>query len=152
LGVVLGSKSTFFYQDSHKLETMWVIAWNYLLLKNYSREQIDIYERAYKYFSLNPSFFDGATVVKDLYDIEGLDLDAMLHDYHYLVYGVAKSFSLKYKADYIYYKNMNRKGKKGFTRFIGLNIISAVFVPYTFFREKVVLQKELFLKEYEILK
>jgi hypothetical protein len=68
-----------------------------LLYKGYNQEQVDIYLKAFDYFSKKHTEFDGATVVKDLVDIPGLDLDAMLHDYHYIFYRISSSFSLKFK-------------------------------------------------------
>jgi hypothetical protein len=66
-----------------------------------------------------------------LVDIPGLDLDAMLHDYHYIFYRISSSFSLKFKADWIYQKDKSEKVKDNIalSRFIGLTIIGLFLVP-----------------------
>jgi hypothetical protein len=129
---MLGSKSNYFSQPLEKLKSDrsnidFLLQW-----KGYNREQVDVYLKAFDYFTRHTIEFDGATVVKDLVDIPGLDLDAMLHDYQYIFYGVGSSFSLKFKSDWIYAKGQERKGKgqySAFSRFIGLTIIGIVFVP-----------------------
>ena len=82
----------------------------------------------------HPSEFDGATIVKDLVDIEELDLDAMVHDYEY-INGANRNFINKWKADIKYIKNMERNGKgiRVFRLFL-LTIIGIVFVPYCFIK------------------
>jgi hypothetical protein len=129
---MLGSKSTYFSQSFEKLTVDRAKVNLLLLYKGYNQEQVDIYLKAFDYFSKNTLEFDGATVVKDLVDIPGLDLDAMLHDYHYIFYRISSSFSLKFKADWIYSKGQERKGKgqySSFSRFIGLTIIGLFLVP-----------------------
>lgn len=127
-----------------------------LKIKGYKQHEIVIYLDAFDYFSNNIQFFDGATIVKDLCDIPDLDLDAMLHDYHYLKYKVGANFSTKWKADWTYAKGNERKGKgqySAFSRFIGLTIIGIGFVPYTYLKKGKITpqQKEQFLNEYRIL-
>ncbi|MDN3671522.1 hypothetical protein QWY99_05980 [Flavobacterium branchiarum] len=153
---MLGSYSHFFKQDSNALRKRRKAVSQLLKLKGYSFCEINIYIIAYDFFCSNPSEFDGATVVKDLCDIPGLDLDAMLHDYHYLRYRVGSSFTLKWKADWAYAKGQERKGKgqySAFSRFVGLTIIGLVFVPYTRVKRGKLSrnQKKEFLKEYQIL-
>ena len=83
----------------------------------------------------NPHKFDGATIVKDLYDLKGLDIDAMLHDYHFVNYNVGSSFTWKWKADWLFAKGNERKGKgiySAYSRFAGLTIAGVYFVPYTY--------------------
>ena len=86
----------------------------------------------------NPSKFDGATIVKDLVDIEELDLDAMVHDYDYL-HGANRNFIKKWNADIRYIKNMeaNGKGIRVFRLLLLLAIIGIVFVPYCFIKYKI---------------
>lgn len=153
---MLGSKNHFFTQPKEILKRKRLEVSFLLSYKGYSYEQIEIYLNAYDFFTIMPSEFDGATIVKDLMDIIDLDLDAMLHDYQYIAYGIAASFSLKFKADWLYAKGQEHKGKgqySAFSRFLGLTIISIGFVPYTFIKKGKCSdkQKEEFLKEYSIL-
>ena len=91
---------------------------------------------AFNYFVNNPSKFDGVIIVKDLVDIEELDLDAMVHDYEYLN-GANRSFIKKWKADIRYIKNMeaNGKGIRVF-RFLILTLLGIFFVPYCYIKYK----------------
>lgn len=135
---MLGSKSTYFSNPLLKLKTDRMSINFLLLIKGYNQEQADVYLKAFDYFTEDPTDFDGATVVKDLVDIPNLDLDAMLHDYHYSVYKVASSFISKFRTDWIYAKGQERKGKgqySSFTRFIGLTIIGIVFVPIRYIQK-----------------
>ena len=71
---------------------------------------------AYKYFENNPHRYDGATIVKDLVDCNGIDLSAMRHDFEYIRI-LSQKFCIldwiKYKilSDLRYGKNMERFGK-----------------------------------------
>jgi len=161
---MLGSNSTYFYQSK---ETLLKLRGNVILLlelKGYNHHQVTIYLEAYDYFCQNPSQFDGATIVKDLVDIPGLDLDAMLHDYHYIVYNVAAGFSTKWKADYLFLIGNRKKGKSNLKwlrkytgidnvslRFIGLTIIGICFVPYALIKRGRKINKTEFEKEYQTL-
>lgn len=153
---MLGSKNDFFQQEMgvliEKLEQVKL----YLKIKGYSAVEIDIYTQAYNYFCIKIFEFDGATILKDLEDLPNLDLDAMLHDYHYIVYHAGTNFKYKWKADWIYFKGIERKGKDniaGFFRFILLKIISIGFVPYAYFKRGKMseLQKNNFNNDYKIL-
>jgi hypothetical protein len=129
---MLGSKSTYFSNSLLKLQTDRMNISFLLLIKGYKQNQVDVYLKAFDYFTKYPNDFDGATVVKDLIDIPGLDLDAMLHDYHYSIYKVSSSFTYKFRTDWIYAKGQEKKGKgqySSFTRFIGLTIIGLFLVP-----------------------
>jgi hypothetical protein len=153
---MLGSYSLFFTKalevlssDKENVKTM-------LKLKGYTEPQRQPYIDAFDFFCTNPSAFDGATIVKDLCDIPDLDLDAMLHDYHYLKYKVGSSFSQKWKADWLYAVGNERKGKglySAYSRFFALSVMSVGFVPYTRIKKGRLTdqQKLAFLKEYEIL-
>lgn len=136
---MLGSKNYFFMQDIETLKLKRIDVSTLLKIKGYREEQINIYLKAYDYFVLNSYDYDGATFVKDLCDIPNLDLDAMLHDYQYSVYNVAKSFKTKFLADWIYAKGQEKKGKgsySSFSRFIGLSTVLSVFVPYTALKKR----------------
>lgn len=151
---MLGSTNHFFTQSVEQLSLKRRQVQQLLKIKGYQFSQIDIYVTAYNYFCLNPEKFDGATVVKDLVDIPGLDLDAMLHDYHYINHNVAASLVLKFKADWLYAKGNERKGKgqySAFSRFIGLTIIGIGFVPYAVWKRGKKINKKAFLEEYKTL-
>ena len=151
---MLGSKSKFFHQSVEVLSSKRRQVVQLLKLKGYNDTEIAIYIKAYNYFCQNPAQFDGATIVKDLIDVPGLDLDAMLHDYHYINYNVAASFVTKWKADWLYAKGNERKGKgqySAFSRFVGLTIIGIVFVPYARWKRGKTINRTAFLEEYKIL-
>ena len=130
---MLASKSTFFSNDSEFLEVSRNQVISILQIKGYNQNEINVYLKAFDYFCLNCDDFDGATIVKDLQDLPKLDLDAMLHDYQYLVQNVASNYYTKWFADWMYAKGQERKGKgqySSFSRFVGLTIIGLFFVPY----------------------
>ena len=134
---MLGSNSIFFNQSGKKLLQKRRDVKAVLQIKGYRHHEIAIYLEAYDYFYWNPKNYDGATIVKDLCDIQGLDLDAMLHDYHYIKHNAAANFVTKWKADWIYAKGNERKGKgqySAYSRFIGLTIVGIGFVPYAYFK------------------
>jgi hypothetical protein len=131
---MLGSSSTYFLQSVPALKRGRENVALLLKIKGYSCNQVAIYLKAFDFFTDNPSNFDGATIVKDLVDLPGLDLDAMHHDYCYVVYGVGSSLVIKTMCDWLFAKGMERKGKglqSAYGRFILLTVISVVFVPYT---------------------
>lgn len=153
---MLGSTSHFFNQSIEQLALKRRQVNQLLKLKGYNHHQIAIYIEAYNYFCQNPAQYDGATIVKDLVDIPGLDLDAMLHDYHYINYNAAASFVTKWKADWMYAKGNERKGKgqySAFSRFAGLTIIGIGFVPYARWKRGKIKpeQKKEFLEDYKTL-
>ena len=153
---MLGSKSTYFSQSKSVLFELRDKVFRLLDLKGYSLNEILVYLKAYDYFCENILAFDGATVVKDLIDIPDLDLDAMLHDYHYINYNVASTIETKWKADWIYAKGNERKGKgqySAFSRFIGLTITGIFFIPYAKIRRGNITSehKKDFLNDYKLL-
>jgi hypothetical protein len=153
---MFGSKSNFFRRSIWDLHNDRGSVVSYLFLKGYYGIEIGVYLKAYDYFVLNPNAYDGATIVKDLIDLHGLDLDAMLHDYHYGCHGVASNFVTKWKADWLYAKGQERKGKgqySAFSRFVGLTITGIGFVPYALLKRGKIAanRKKEFLEEYEIL-
>lgn len=82
----------------------------------------DKYLEAYDYFVENPKKYDGATIVKDLDDVFGLDLSALRHDYDYLVplkkeKGL-KWLKMKFKIDFEYGKSMEIMGKHPFVAYL----------------------------------
>jgi len=124
------SKNNTFKKSSSELDVIFKNMQELLTLKNRSLDDIWLYKKAFLYFRNKPYSFDGATIVKDLNDLPNLDLDAMLHDYEYLI-GANKSFVKKFKADIRYIKNMEKNGKGiRVVRFILLTLIGIIFVPY----------------------
>ena len=130
---MLGSKSNFFSKTPEELKSLKNNVATILNIKGHTYIEALVYLKAYDYFCLNCNDFDGATIVKDLQDLPHLDLDAMLHDYQYLVQNVASTFKTKWYSDWMYAKGQERKGKgqySSFSRFVGLTLIGLFFVPY----------------------
>lgn len=131
------STNSFFEQDERILVKRKRDVGKLLRIKGYNYEQVGIYLKAYDYFTLNPKQFDGATFVKDLEDIPNLDLDAMLHDYHYLVLNVSSNLWQKTTADWIFSKGQEKKGKgiyAPYSRFLGLTLLGIFVLPYSLFK------------------
>lgn len=106
----------------------------YLQLKDYNATQRDIYDRAYKYFITNPAQFDGATMTEDLFDIDSLELAAMLHDWLYIKFNASGSFKYIWLADKLIRSEMRRMNKSSWntgTRFVLLLIKTPFYVPYS---------------------
>ncbi len=127
-----------------------------LYAKDYTKEQIDIYKKAFDYFVENKTSFDGATIVKDLKDVGGLDLDAMLHDYHYIVYNCGANLYVKWHCDRLYAIQMERKGKgewSAWSRFAGLIVSSIFWTPYVALKRGVIKteQEWAFFEDYKLL-
>lgn len=134
---MLGSSNNFFFQSPIILSEKRKDVEQLLFIKGYSEEQIDIYLQAFDYFTVKPKDFDGATFVNDLIDVpgsygfDGLDLDAMLHDWHYLYFKVGSSFKYKEMADKIFRDGIKKKGKgkaNAKKRFKGLLIVSPIII------------------------
>lgn len=151
------SKSIFFKQRPNALLAKRYDVFSLLTMKGYNRRQIDIYLNAYDYFVNNPNDFDGATFVKDLIDVRGLDLDAMLHDYQYLKYNVASNIKIKFLTDLLYAKGIEKKGKSqyaAYSRFFGLTALVGIpIMIYSLIKRGFTTdsQKKQFLKDYKIL-
>lgn len=94
------SKSDFFNKSKTELNIIWLELIQPLLI-NYGFTRLDKirFREAYNYFIENPSEFDGATIVKDITQIKGLDISAMAHDHAYIT---AKSIKDRLIADWIY--------------------------------------------------
>lgn len=152
---MIGSKSKYFHQDPEALAKGHQKLIFYLKLWNYSDMQISVYEKAYEYFCVNPNDFDGATIVKDLYHIPGLDINAMLHDYMYLMYNAAANLYVKRYCDLLYAKQMERLGKGGasWIRFAGLKITGLPFCLIAVWKRGYITREQsfLFFDDYEIL-
>lgn len=151
---MLGSKNNFFFQSPEILKHKGFDVDDLLRLKGYNSKQIAIYLEAYNYFKENPDRYDGATIVKDLIDIPGLDLDAMLHDYHYIVFNAAAHLGCKWKADWLYVKGMEKKGKGSYScysRFVGLTTFGSLFAIYARLKRGKMTQKDLLKSHYKLL-
>lgn len=153
---MLGSVSHYFEQDKTTLAQCRDKVIQYLILKGYELLGIAIYLKAFDYFVENPHDFDGATLVKDLCDLPGIDLDAMAHDFWYIKYNVASSIGLKWKADFLYSKGNERKGKglySAYSRFAGLTLVGIGFIPFARLKRGKVTkeQREEFLADYKCL-
>jgi len=130
---MLGSRSNFFKRSKEDLNRSHRQMVRYLVSNNYSLLQIGIYEKAFEYFCMNYQKYDGATIVKDLHHIPGLDINAMLHDYHYLVYKSGCNLHTKWMADLLYAKEMERTGKglMSWIHFTGLKLTGIPFLIYS---------------------
>lgn len=130
---MLGSKNKFFFKTEEQLNGARYDVEYLLAIKGYSVDEIKIYLDAFDFFAGCPQNYDGATIVKDLVDVPGLDLDSMLHDYHYYVYDCASNLKYKHKADWIFAKGMERKGKGSYStysRFFALATLGFFFMLY----------------------
>ena len=131
------SKSNFFLQDRETLAEKRHQVIMVLRFKGLNTQEINKFTEAYDYFKNNPKKFDGATIVKDLNDIKGLDLKAMLHDYECLM-GANSSFKLWYVSAYDYYLNHFKLGNGNqILRFLGLCVLGLFFVPYCKIKNKI---------------
>ena len=131
------SKSNFFEQDREILAKKKHQVIMLLRFKGLNTQEINKFTEAYDYFKNNPKKFDGATIVKDLHDIKGLDLKAMLHDHECLM-GANSNFKLWYKSAYDYYLNHFKLGNGNqILRFLGLCVLGLFFVPYCKIKNKI---------------
>ncbi|MBO2546085.1 hypothetical protein J0871_16840 [Salegentibacter sp. BDJ18] len=128
-------------------------------IKGYSQTQANIYLAAYDYFVRNPEQFDGATKTEDLYDLEGLELAAMLHDWLYIYLNASASYKYTWYADKLMRSEMRRMHKSSWNtgaRFVLLLLKSiAGFPMYCRFikKRKMSLQDKMdFEKIYAILR
>lgn len=108
----------FFYQTKRILRDKRMQL--YITLKEFEVADINKFLLAFDYFCQNPHDFDGATIVKDLETIKGLDACAMVHDYEYLHidFFTLKGLKAKFISDFNFGKNMEQTGK-------------GIFVPYS---------------------
>ncbi len=126
------SKSKFFLQNIHILSMYRKEIKKLLQIKNRTAQEVNLYLSAYDFFCLNVTKYDGATFVKDLYDIPNLDLDAMLHDYECLI-GANRNYKSWGIAVWNYYENQRKQGKGNRPgRLVGLLIIGLFFIPYCY--------------------
>ena len=118
----------FFYQSLETLIKKQNLMVSLLEDFNFAKHEIDDFVKSYNYFIANPSNFDGATIVADIYFINKLDVCAMLHDWQYLT--KAMDFNSKLKHDWRYCQNMRKIKVNWFTaysRYIGLLILTPLY-------------------------
>lgn len=137
----LTSESDFFTQDHKTLE---VLKGDMVQqLRRYGREETFIQKaiKAYDYFTMDTKAYDGATIVRDLFDIKNgdsiLSVSSMIHDYEYIM-GANRSFKKNFKSNVDYIDNLLKNGKGlHIERFIGLTLISIFFVPFNYIKHKI---------------
>lgn len=108
----------------------------FLQIKGYELQERSIYLEAYDFFVKHPEEFDGATMTEDLYDVDNLELAAMLHDFLYLNDNAAGNFYYSWLADKLMRAEMKRMGKSSWNtgvRFVLLILKAPFFVPFTYF-------------------
>jgi len=136
---MFGSRNNFFTQEPAILIEAKANLITILKIRGRSNTDINKYLKAYDFFTMYPSKYDGATIVKDLVDVRTengyLDCDAMLHDYEYIK-GANRNFKKKWKADIDYIKGMEKNGKGvRIFRLMLLTITGIVFVPYVLLKK-----------------
>ena len=131
---MLGSKSKYFYQSAEALKLNRIKLITYLEINDYSQIEINIYCKVFDYFCVNPSHYDGATIVKDLYHIPGLDINAMLHDYLYIIFKTSANWYVRFYSDWLYAKEMERnyKGILSWINFSLLILTYPFWTPYMY--------------------
>jgi len=113
---MLGSKCNFFNQDKETLQKKRIKLLNVLI--DFEIKDIYKFMEAFDYFCQYPDKFDGATIVKDLETIKGLDAGAMVHDWEYLTqieWSTFRGLKQKLKADFEFGKYQELTGKGIFT-------------------------------------
>lgn len=106
-----------------------------LLIWEYEIQEREIYKQVFDHFVKNPQQFNGASYTEELCDIPGLDLDAMLHDYLYVVLNASVSFKYTWKADKLLRNESRRRGKSTWNtgyRFIMLVLKTPFFIPWCY--------------------
>jgi hypothetical protein len=112
----------YFLKDIETLAKNWQLL--ELWLNNHEFGNVHQYAEAYTYFMTDPKNYDGATVIRDIQILNGLDPFAMLHDYKYIK---AKNIKDRLKADWRYAKDMEKAKIHPFTAYsrgIGLIFIN----------------------------
>ena len=127
-------KPKIFYLPKENLEIIREDVWTYLSLKDIMPHY---YMKAFEYFVNNPKKYDGATIVKDIKNLHGLDLTALRQDYDYIVslpkYKGVKWLKAKFIIDRKYAKNieeMNSVLYPAYSRFVGLLLTTPFYWLY----------------------
>lgn len=131
---IINSKSEYFHnataEDRQTLIVYLRDVWKY------KPEEVDIYLVAFDHFLECPDDFDGATWTEELFDIPGLDIDAMLHDYLYSALKASVSWKYQVRADQLLSNEMKRRRKSSWNRgyrFTALTISTPIWIPYCWF-------------------
>jgi hypothetical protein len=129
-----GSRNYFFLQDKVQLAKAKRKLLSVLEAKERNGNDKRKYLIAFSYFCNKPQDYDGATIVKDLVDVRQgkyyLDMDAMLHDYEYVI-GKADTIKDRWICDKKYIRNMELNGKGiRIPRLIILTIYGAITISY----------------------
>lgn len=127
-------KPKIFHLPKQNLELIREDVWTFLVLKGIFPHK---YLKAFDYFVKNPTKYDGATIVKDIVNVRGLDLTALKHDYDYIVllpkYSGLKWLKAKFLFDWNYAKNieeMNSVIYPAYSRFVGLVLTTPIYWLY----------------------
>lgn len=113
------SKNNFFYQSPEKLSRKREEMLRKLVEAHFQPWQISWFEKAYDFFIIHPSGYDGATMSQDLHDIapdgavNGLEFASMLHDYLYVVFKVSTDRTYMKKADKVMKRVMYMNSNAG---------------------------------------
>lgn len=133
-------KNNFFLQPIETISEKRNDVIEYLRIKGVDNEK---YLKAYDYFVINSTQFDGATIVKDLNDLPHLPLAAMLHDYEYII--TLKSvhwtnwIQTKVRLDWEYGQNLESLGKGTwipYARVVSLVISTPLYPLFILFKTK----------------
>ena len=146
--------NSFFYKPYCILYKKCLLLFELLQDFQFTDSQLTKFIEAYNYFIINPEKFDGATIVRDNFNIKNLDACAMLHDYMYVKFNVSVNLKNKFKADLLYCKLLRKFNASWssvwIVRFLGLIISSPFFALYKKIKYKLVHSKNdnLLFKEF----
>lgn len=132
-------KCDFFSQDAETLESRKTHLASVLFDFGFSMQEVSEIMLAYDYFIDNPTQFDGASIVKDLDTINGLDAAAMVHDYDYILgyFWSIRGLVRKIKNDWKYAQFQERTGKGSITPYTrAILLIISTPLYYLFFQVK----------------
>ena len=136
---LFASSSNFFHEQYNMIVEGKKYMDTMLQMWQYETSERSIYEKAFDYFVHHPEHYDGASMTEDLYDIPGLDLDAMLHDYLYVSLNASASLKYMWLSDKLIRSEMQRKGKSSWNtgyRFVALVLKTPFFLPYCYLVKK----------------
>ena len=116
------SKNNYFFQSNEKLiEDLELVE---MLYKNFEIE-FESFKKAWGYFKLNPSEYNGTSVINDRWLIKGLEPLSVEHDYKWIT---AKSFKELIISNLDYCHKLRKINTNWFWVwcfiFCGLNIVS----------------------------
>ena len=109
----LGSTNYFFTQDAKTLNQYRIVVGRYLVIKDFTPEQIKYILDMYDMMVANPSAYDGATASQDLYDVGKLEIGAMYHDGLYAFFKAHTSRKYMKMADVVMREIMRKTNKAG---------------------------------------